>query len=152
MRYFVARKNRPKFSVARPNFTMGIPIVSCRGLPGSGSRFGDFPWFYMSFRWQKCFLDLSRPISMRNFMGNPFLMVLERYGNAKLVKSWKIQKKSRQTRFSGHPSLSIYPASDCSRRIVYSRVCGRARCALIYSFIVSGSDDPMWILHGTELF
>ena len=36
-------KNRPKFSVTRPNFTMGIPIVSCRGLPGSGSRFDDFP-------------------------------------------------------------------------------------------------------------
>ena len=37
------KKNLQKISVARPNFTMGIPIVSCRRLPGSGSRFDDFP-------------------------------------------------------------------------------------------------------------
>ena len=43
----------------------------------------------MIFRREKCFFNLSGPISMRNFTANPFLMVSERSGNAKLEKSGK---------------------------------------------------------------
>ena len=41
------------------------------------------------FSLKKMFFDLYRPISMRNFTGNPFLMVSERSGHAKLVKTSK---------------------------------------------------------------
>ena len=47
----------------------------------------------MNFCREKCFFNLSGPISMQNFTGNPFLMVSERYGNAKFVKSRKNPKK-----------------------------------------------------------
>ena len=65
---------------------MGTPIVSCRA---PGVDVGDFARFFMDFRSEKCFFNLSGPISMRNFTGNPFLMVSERSGHAKLVKTSK---------------------------------------------------------------
>ena len=97
-----------------PIFTMVIPIVNCRRCRRPGVDFDDFSRFFIYFRREKCFSNLSGPISTWNFTGNPFLMVSERYGNAKFVKSRKNPKKSRQTRFSGQPSLSIIPGCHCS--------------------------------------
>ena len=37
----------------------------------------------------------------------------------KVGQKLKNPEKSRQTRFSGHPSLSIYPASDCSTGTIW---------------------------------
>ena len=72
-----------------PKKSMETPIVSCRHPRGSAVDFGDFSRFFMDFRSEKCFFNLSGPISMRNFTGNPFLMVSERSGHAKLVKTSK---------------------------------------------------------------
>ena len=72
---------------------MEIPIVNCRRCRGPGVDFGNFSRFFIYFRREKCFSNLSGPISTRNFTGNPFLMVSERYGNAKFVKSRKNPKK-----------------------------------------------------------
>ena len=61
--------------------------------PGFGSRFWRFFTIFNGFSLGKCFFKLSGPISMRNCMGNPFLMVSERYRIAKLVKSRKNRQK-----------------------------------------------------------
>ena len=100
---------------------MGVPIVSCRGCRDPGVGFGDFSRFFMNFRREKCFFNLSGPISMRNFTGNPFLMVSERYGHAKLVKSRKNRKKIAKldsqvtllqnlSRTAPHPTVDIFSA------------------------------------------
>ena len=75
------------FFLNPPIFTMVIPIVNCRRCRRPGVDFDDFSRFFIYFRREKCFSNLSGPISTRNFTGNPFLMVSERYDNAKLEKS-----------------------------------------------------------------
>ena len=60
-----------------------------KGSRGSEGRHRVFCMVFNDFSLKKCFCNLYRPISMRNFTGNPFLMVSERYGHAKLVKTSK---------------------------------------------------------------
>ena len=58
-------------------------------MPGLRGPTPDICMIFHDFLLKKMFFDLYRPISMRNLTGNPFLMVSERSGHAKLVKTSK---------------------------------------------------------------
>ena len=108
--------------------------------PGSGSRFWRFFTIFMNFRREKCFFNLSGPISMRNFTGNPFLMVSERYGNAKFVKSRKNQKKIAKLDFPVNPLSRSSPDATVGTPLPRA---GTNRCPLDWGATLHGGDPAI---------
>ena len=95
---------------------MGTPIVSCRGVPGSGSRCWWFCTIFHGFSLGKMFFQPLRTYIDAKFHGESISDGFRAIRERKVDQKLKNPKKSRQTRFSGHHprnSLSIYPASDC---------------------------------------
>ena len=108
-----------------PKITIGLPIVIDQGGRGSEGRYRKIFMIFHDFLSKKCFLNLYRPISMRNFTGNPFLMVSERSGHVKLVKTSKNRFFGEiidilevvESRTTPNPTVvpSVFPASSWRR-------------------------------------
>ena len=104
---------RARFFKNPPKFTMAIPIISCRWGPGSGSRFWRFPTIFHEFSLKKVVFKVLPTHIDAEFHGESSSDGFRAIRARKVSQKLKKPKKSRQTRFSDHPSLSNYPTSDC---------------------------------------
>ena len=90
LRYFWAKKIRFSLKICQ-KLLYNFLLYLAKGCRGSERRHLVFCMIFCDLSSKKSFFNLYRPISTRNLTENPFLMVSERCGHAKLVKTSKNQ-------------------------------------------------------------
>ena len=102
-----------------PKFYNGNPHSKLMVSLGSGSRFWRFSMVFHEFSLKKMVFKVLPTHIDAEFHGESISEGFRAIRARKVGQKLKKPKKSRQTRFSGHPppkSLSNYPASDCRYR------------------------------------
>ena len=97
-----------------PKFYNGDPHSKLEVGSGVGEPILRFSMVFHGFSLKKTFLKVLRTYIDAEFHGESISDGFRAIRARKVSQKLKKPKKRRQTRFSGHPSLSNYPASDCS--------------------------------------